>query len=132
MVITYISQCMIGKIDNCYQMNISFHFWVWRYYFSFNFIKHTARFIYFCADFDPKTGRSDFGYFCQISVAMIPQLTALKIKQANCFFSHFNCFYLLYVALNLRHKCVSDIHCGKQTKLSKTTGVPIRHNGRNN
>ena len=25
-----------------------------------------------------------------------------------------------------------DIHCGKQTKLSKTMGFPIRHNGRNN
>ena len=25
-----------------------------------------------------------------------------------------------------------DIHCGKQTKLSKAMGVPIRHNGRNN
>ena len=25
-----------------------------------------------------------------------------------------------------------DIHCGKQTKLPKTIGVPIRHNGRNN
>ena len=25
-----------------------------------------------------------------------------------------------------------DIHYGKQTKLSQTMGVPIRHNGRNN
>ena len=52
----------------------------------------------------------------------------------NVCFSHFNCVcvFLQYFNLNLRHKWMSDIHCGKQTKLSKTKGVPISYDLRNN
>ena len=42
------------------------------------------------------------------------------------------CVFLQYFNLNLRHKWMSDIHCGKQTKLSKTEGIPISYNLRNN
>ena len=47
------------------------------------------------------------------------------------FYKHHSSFafqlFFLYFGLNLRHKWMPDIHCGKQTKLSKTIGVPIKH-----
>ena len=33
--------------------------------------------------------------------------------------------FYLYFGLNLRQKWMPDIHCGKQTKLSKTMGSPL-------
>ena len=42
-------------------------------------------------------------------------------------FLHFSCVFFLsqYISLNLRHKWMPDIHCVKQTKLSKTMGSPL-------
>ena len=54
-----------------------------------------------------------------------------NLSKLTFVFLAFKLFYL-YFSLNLRHKWLPDIHCGKQTKLSENTGVPIRHNGRNN
>ena len=61
-----------------------------------------------------------------------PDSTADRSKKSRLtyVFSHFNLFFL-HFSLNLRHKCMPYIHSGKQTKLSKTSGVQIRVYWRN-
>ena len=54
-----------------------------------------------------------------------------NIKQANVCFFRILIVFFLYFSLNLRHKWMPNILCGMQTKLSRTMGVPIRYNGRN-
>ena len=52
-------------------------------------------------------------------------LQLIAKKAANVYFSRFNCVFFLYFSLNFRHNWMPDIHCGKQTKLSKTMVSPL-------
>ena len=94
--------------------------------FYFNFIKFTARCIYFVhilTKILEVISVHHYDLFLPNFGGHDSTADSLKLSGLAYIFSQFNCF--LYFGLNLRHIWMPDIHCGKQIKLSKTMGSQL-------
>ena len=86
-----------------------------------------------CADFDQKLEEVLLVHHYDLFLSYFGSHSSAEAQsQAGyCMFFRISIVFL-YFGLNLRHKWMQDTHCGKQPKLSKTTGVPIIHFEKNN